>query len=259
VRKAEAAKAEADEALARREAANQKNPGLIIGEEIESWRTRAQTAAAELSQAESNLKLAQLNLRDAYVHAPASGTIQTRTVQTGEYIQPGKVLTTLIRREPLLLRFQVPEADAARIRTGTDVRFTVQGMKQDFSAGVTHVAGSADPATRMVPVTARIGDPRRKVLRPGAFAEVRVPIGAVVDAPVIPQTAIRPSDRGFLTYVVEDGTARERVVTLGMRTPDGRVEVRSGLAPGETLVVRGAESLREGAPVQIVPSEKAKS
>jgi membrane fusion protein, multidrug efflux system len=66
---------------------------------------------------------------------------------------------------------------------------------------------------------------------------------------VIPQTAVRPSERGFLAYVVRGGVAQERVLTLGMRTVDGRVEVTSGVEPGEILVVRGAEALRDGAAV----------
>jgi multidrug efflux system membrane fusion protein len=251
VKKAEAAKIDAEAALSRRETANLKNPGLIIGEEIETWRTRVQTATAELSQAQSTLDLARLNLRDAFVRAPASGTIQTRTIQTGEYVQPGKVLTTLIRREPLLLRFQVPEQDSDRLRPGITVRFSVQGIMREFQAVITHVAGSADPASRMVPVTARINDPQRQLLRPGSFAEVRVPVGATVEAPVIPQTAIRPSERGFLAYVVENDVAKERILALGMRTADGQVEVRSGIKSGEVLVIRGAESLRDGAPVQV--------
>jgi multidrug efflux system membrane fusion protein len=101
----------------------------------------------------------------------------------------------------------------------------------------------------MVVVTARIDDPGRAVLRPGQFAEVVVPVDRA-ERPVVPETAIRPSERGFLAYVVEADTARVRILKLGMRTADGRVEVREGLAPGETLVVRGAEALRDGAAVR---------
>jgi RND family efflux transporter MFP subunit len=107
----------------------------------------------------------------------------------------------------------------------------------------------------MVEVTARIDDPARGDLRPGAFAQITVPVGDNAKAPVIPQTAVRPSARGFLAYVVEDGAAKERVLTLGMRTTDGLVEVRSGLAAGEQLVVRGAEALRDGAAVKIAAPE----
>jgi multidrug efflux system membrane fusion protein len=250
VEKAKAAGADAAAGLARREEAERKNPGLIVGEEIETWRTRVQTSAAELSQAQAALDLAELNLRDAYVRAPVAGTIQTRTIATGEYVQPGRVLATLIRREPLLLRFQVPAQDSGRLRLGMTARFAVQGSGQQFTAAITHIAGTADPQSRMVPVTARVNDPRRQALRPGAFAEVQIPVGETIEAPVIRQTAIRPSERGFLAYVVEGDVARERVVELGMRTADGLIEVRSGIKPGETVVVRGAESLRDGAPVR---------
>lgn len=254
--KSEAAKVDAEASLARREAVNEKNPGLIIGEEIETFRTRVQTASAELSQARAALEMAELNLRDAFVRAPVVGTIQTRTVQTGEYVQPGKVLATLIRREPLLLRFRLPEPDSAELRPGMRARFTVRGSRREYSAVLTHVAGSADPASRMVAVTAEVRDPNRKELRPGSFAEVRVPLEVSKETPVIPQTAIRPSERGFLAFVVEEGVARERVLTLGMRTAEGRVEVREGVRPGEVLVIRGAEALREGAPVRIDSGKK---
>lgn len=249
--KAEAAKADAESGLTRREGVNARNPGLIPGEELETWRTKVRTATAEAAQARAALDLAELNLRDAFVRAPVSGVIQTRTVQTGQYVQPGAILTTLVRREPLLLRFSVPEQDAAQLRPGLPARFSVRGGEREYSARITSVAETADETSRMVAVTAEVDDPDRAALRPGAFAQVTVPIGASTESPVIPQTAVRPSERGFLAYVVEGDVAKSRVLTLGLRTADGQVEVRDGLRPGELLVVRGAEALYEGAPVQV--------
>jgi len=249
--KALAAKAEAEAGLRRRESVNQKNPALVKEEDLDAWRTRVQTAEAEVAQARSALELAELNLREAFARAPVPGTIQSRNVQTGQYVQPGTVLATLVRREPLLLRFQVPAPEAARMRPGMHARFSVGERGESYSAEITHVAASANEASRMVPVTGRVDDPKRFRLRPGAFAQVTVPIGGASDAPVIPQTAVRPSERGFLAYVIEGGVAKERVLTLGMRTADGRVEVTSGVRPGESLVVRGAEALRDGAAVVV--------
>jgi multidrug efflux pump subunit AcrA (membrane-fusion protein) len=108
----------------------------------------------------------------------------------------------------------------------------------------------------MVAITARVVEAGRGDLRPGAFAEVEAPVGDATAAPVIPQTAIRPSDRGFLAFVVEGEVARERVLKLGLRTADGQVEVRDGLVAGEQLVVRGAEALRDGAAVAIEPARE---
>jgi RND family efflux transporter MFP subunit len=137
------------------------------------------------------------------------------------------------------------------MRGGSRAFFRVRGDDRERSAATIHVGDAADEATRMVAVTARVEE-ADEGLRPGAFAEVRVPVDGSRPAPVIPQLAVRPSERGFLAYVVEGGVARERVLQLGLRTADGLVEVRSGLRGGEDLVVRGAEALRDGAAVRVV-------
>lgn len=248
--KAKAAKEEAAAGAARRAEANEKSPGLIRGEEIDAWRTKARSAEAEAIAAQVALEQAELNLADAYVRAPIDGILETRTVQTGQYVQVGTVLATLVRRDPLLLKFQVPEPDAARLSVGGTARFRLRGDAEPHHAKITHVASAADPTSRMVQVTAQIEGDDKDDLRPGAFAEVTVPIGEQA-SPVVPVTAVRPSERGFLAFVVNGTTAQERVLTLGLRTADGMVEVREGITPGEQVVVRGAEALKDGATVRI--------
>ena len=130
--KAIAAKGDAEAGLKRRETVDRQNPGLIPGEEIEAWRTKVLVAAAEMAQAGAALDQAQLNLHDAYVRAPVAGVVQTRTVQTGQYVQPGTVLATLVRRDPLLLRFQATEQDAVRLQPGMKAFFRVRDSGQEY-------------------------------------------------------------------------------------------------------------------------------
>jgi multidrug efflux system membrane fusion protein len=249
--KAQAGKADAEAGLKRRETVTTQNPGLIPGEEVETWRTKVLTAASDVAEKRSALNQAKLNLREAFVRAPIPGVIQTRTVQTGQYVQTGTVLATLVRRDPLLLRFRVPERDAARIKPGQIARFRVREDNREFTAKVVHVAESADDTSRLVNITANIDDPSDHALRPGSFAEITVPVASGGEAPVIPAAAVRPSERGFLAYVVEGDKAVERILTLGMRSADGRVEVLSGLKGGEQIVVRGSEALSNGVSVRI--------
>jgi multidrug efflux system membrane fusion protein len=249
--KAQAGRGEAEAGYARRQAASAKNPGLIRGEEVETWRTKVQSTAAEVTQAQAALAQAKLNLRDAFVRAPVSGIMQTRTVETGQYVPVGTVLGTLVRRDPLLLRFQVPEQEAGPLQPGITARFNVAEDATQHQARITHVAAAASQTSRMVDVTAHVINANHPQLRPGAFARVVVPIGSSRQAPVIPQTAIRPSERGFLAFTVTNGVAQQRVLQLGMRTADGQVEVKEGLTAGETLVIRGAEALRDGAKVRV--------
>jgi len=252
--KSEASKADAEAGLKRRETVITQTPGLIPGEEVEAWRTKVLVAASEVAQARSALNQAQLNLRDAFVRAPIAGVIQTRTVQTGQYVQTGTVLATLVRRDPLLLRFKVPERDAARIKPGQEARFHVREDSREFTAKVVHVAESADDVSRLVDVTANINDPSDRTLRPGSFAEITVPVSSTREAAVVPVSAVRPSERGFIAFVVEGDKAVERILTLGMRSADGQVEVLSGLNIGEALVIRGSEALQNGVTVRPITS-----
>src|SRR6185312_14531143 len=88
--------------------------------------------------------------------------------------------------------------------------------------------------------------------RPGAFCVVAVPVGDAREAIVVPTLAVQPTERGSVVYVIDDkNVARQKVVQLGMHTPDGNVELTSGVAPGDTIVVRGIEPLSDGAPVKV--------
>ena len=256
LQRAQASAQDARKGLQRRE---KMGPDIAAGEEIDTFRAKVATGVAEVAQAKAALDLAQLNRRDARVRVNAAGVIQTRKVATGQYVQPGTVLATLIRRDPLMLRFAVAEQDAGRLRIGQTAHFRVGGFPAAFEATVSYIAMTADETSRLVQVQARINNPPDD-LRPGVFADVDVPVTPPAPAPVVPQTAVRPSEKGFLAFTIETNArgepkARQHVLTLGMRTRDGQVEVRAGLNPGERLVIRGAEALKEGSSVKIVANK----
>jgi RND family efflux transporter MFP subunit len=250
--KAEASQKDSEGQVTRREGAMSAHPGLIPGEELDTYRTKTVTAQADTDVAKENLKTAQLNLRDSAVRAPMDGVIQTRTVETGQYVNAGTVMATILRQEPMLLRFNVEPQDAPRIKSGMEADFTMRETQQSFSAKITLVSGAADPTTHMVQVTGEVAaDAKKYWLRPGAFCDVTVDIGDARMSPIIPRGAMRATDHGYVVYVAADNdVVAEKVVQIGMSTKDGWVEIRDGLKDGEWIVVHGGDALSAGARVK---------
>jgi multidrug efflux system membrane fusion protein len=265
--KAEAMQVDASGSLSRRESVNRENPGLVREEDLQAARARVATTLAERDLARAALQVAELDLADALVRSPVAGVLQSRPIQTGQYVQPGTELATLLRRDPLLVRCRIPQMDATRLATGHRLRFRVDESGADYGAVITHLGAGADPTTRLVDLTAHVDDPQQAKLIPGSFARVTIAVQSQ-ESVVVPAAAIRPSERGFLAYVVrgkeDDERAEERVLSLGLRTADGQVEIRKGLTPGERLIVLGAEGLSDDARITVqrlpVPgAEKAAS
>jgi membrane fusion protein, multidrug efflux system len=241
---AERAKSE----LARREALAREQ--LVSAEEINRAQGEADRLIAEADATRAARDLAAQNVRRSRVSAPRAGVINTKTIETGAYIRSGTVLATIVDTSRLRLRFRVSEGESLRARTGQPVSFKVQSLGQtEFPATIYHVGEVADPSTRQVEVLAWVKNPG--VLKPGFFAEVSLASESRKAATVVPESAVQASEQGFVSYVVKDGKAEVRPIKIGLRTGTGVVEILSGLAPGDTVVVEGSDRLANGVPVQV--------
>jgi multidrug efflux system membrane fusion protein len=245
---AELGRAQAD--LARRESLAKSQ--LLSTEELTRSRGEYARLEAAVEVAKAAYELALQDQRRAEVRPPITGVINTRTVDTGQFIRTGTVLATIVDVSRLRLRFKVSEGESLRAREGGRVGFGVAPLgPREFGARIYHVGRVADPATRQVEVLAWV-DPAPE-LKPGFFAEVTLEGEKKEGALVIPESAVQASERGFVTYVVDDKrTARMRPVGLGLRTGTGVVEILSGLAKGEVVVSEGSDRLADGMPVEPV-------
>jgi membrane fusion protein, multidrug efflux system len=255
--KAVATEKSAELAYQRRLTAQKESPGVVAGEEVEEKQTAVTTAKADIDAAKEALETAQLDLKESSVTSPIKGVVQSRTVQQGQYLQPGAVLATLIQRFPMLLRAEVSEADAPRLHPGMEANVTLRESKMKYTAKLTLIAGAADDTTRMVPITAEFDVDEKTEhtgrLRKGAFCQVSIPVGAAHDAIIVPSLAIAPTEAGYVVYIVDPkgGTVHQVVVETGMHTSDGGIELTRGVTAGQTMVVRGIEPLSEGAPIVV--------
>jgi membrane fusion protein, multidrug efflux system len=227
---------------------------LVAVEELNRARLEAERLEADAASSKASWEIAEQAERRSQVRAPRGGEISTRSVDTGQFVQVGNVLATLVDLKRLRLRFKVSDSESLKSKEGQAVAFKVASLGDaEFTARVYHVGDVADPGTRQVEILAWVDNPG--VLKPGFFAEVTLATETHAGAVVVPEGAVQASERGFVVYVVDGGKAVERPVTLGLRTGEGAVEILSGAKPGDVIVTEGSDRLTNGIAVQAVDAD----
>ncbi len=223
--------------------------------------TRNASSEADLEQAEANarsaraqLELQQVRLDRTVVRAPFAGVVGQRLVSLGDYVTTGTRLTTLQTVDPQRATFQVPERYAERLEEGQRVTFRVASVNRDFEGVVDFVDPVVELPARTITVKARVPN-RGRDLKPGMFIEVRLATETRPQAVLVPEDAILSLQSANYVWQVNGGTANRVEVGLGVRIP-GFVEMRSGIAAGDTVVVGGLERLAPGAPVAATVVER---
>lgn len=216
---------------------------LISPEDFEAARTRFETAKAQLDGSE-------IQLRYTRVTAPFGGLVIERHVQFAQQVTPGSTMFRLSDFEPLLCPIQVPERELGRLRVGQPGYLTVEAWPDErFAAKVQRIRPVVEAATGTVKVTLEV-DAKDK-LRPGMFARVFLQAETHENVLVIPKSALSLESIGDTVFVVGDGRAERREVTLGFAEGD-RVEVAAGLSDGERVVTIGQDGLSDGTPIQVL-------
>ena len=213
------------------------------------------SSTADLEQAEASARSAQaeydlqrIRLDRTTVRAPFAGVVGQRYVSLGDYVTTSTKLASLHTVNPQRAAFQVPERFARQLRPGQHVSFRVAAIAgRDFTGEVDFVDPVVQLPGRTILVKARVPNPAR-LLQPGMFIEARLVTAVRPQAVVVPEDAVVPAEGSSFVWVVADGKADRRKVTLGVRTP-GFVEVMDGVKSGEQVVTGGLELLAPGAPV----------
>jgi len=242
--KAQVARLEAERDLAQQELARTRE--LLARNASSAADLERAEASARSAQAQLDLQLIRLDR--TVVRAPFAGVAGARQVSLGDYVTTATRLTSLQSVDPQRAAFTVPERYAQRLAPGQRVTFTVAAIPdRNFAGTVDFVDPVVQLPARTITIKARVPNGQR-LLRPGMFIEAELATEVRPGAVVIPEQAVLPiADEDFV-WVVVDGKATRRRVTLGVRTP-GTVEIRDGVAAGESVVTGGIERLFEGAAV----------
>ncbi len=242
--RARVAAAQADLALA--ESRYKRSEELVARNFIS--RQALDEARANLDILRARLRQEQVLLDKTVIRAPFSGIAGLRQVSAGAYVGKGDDLVRVDALGTLKLEVPVPETYLPLVRVGQPITLSVDALPgQTFSGKVHAIDPMVDPASRNVRVRARIANPKGQ-LKPGMFARATADLGGKTSAILLPEQVIVTRPDGNHVFMAVDGKAELRKVTLGKREP-GRVEIVSGVAAGETVILDGQIKLRPGVPV----------
>ena len=239
------------------ERARKLGPGIMSASTVEQRETAAKTARALLAAAKNALSVAQaerdsraaerleLQVRIARteVTSPVYGVVSRRTARVGQTVAfSGEPMFRIIKDGALDLEAEVPEQSLVRLAMGMPAKLRLPGVETEVDAKVRLVNEEVDKASRTGKVRIALSDASHA--RPGAFASGEVDL-ARRDGVGAPSSALRRDGDLARVLVVRDGRVEERRVTAGIVEGD-EVEIRKGVAEGETLVARAAAFLRPG-------------
>lgn len=257
-REMDVARTQHESALARYQTA-QVDLGLygdrvrVAEAQLESEQSAVRVAQADLRRREADLALAKKKLGDATLRAPIAGAVARRHLNPGQYAPENTAVFTIVQSDPLKFTGTVTEQAALEVRPGQVVRLGADaGAGREFTGRVTRVSPSVDVASRTMLLEAEIPN-REGLLKPGLFARATVVLREDRNVAFVPETAVSYFAGLTRVFVVADGTARERTVTLGVRR-EGLIEVVKGLAPGEQVATSGLAQLQDGAAITVAPA-----
>lgn len=247
---AQLAAAEAQLELARRTA--QRSDTLRAQEIVtvaEYERDQAALAAARATRDQLRLRVGYATIR-----APATGVVLEKRVEAGDVVGAQTRLFTIGDVSPMVVRVPLSERDVTGLRTGDVVDVALDALPERTLGGqVRRIFPAADSITRLVPVEVALTGPGTQQARPGFMARVTFRLSPRTGVLLVPSSALLENPSGSALFVVEEGKASLRQVQRGI-TFQGSVEVVSGIAAGDSVVVVGNTQLRDGSTVRVVPS-----
>jgi RND family efflux transporter MFP subunit len=211
-------------------------------------------ARAAVQQAQANVDAIKLQQADAVIYAPVSGVVATRAASTGALVGPQAPIATLVS-DAVEVAVPVEEARLAGIKPGQPVTLAAAAYPGEALGGtVVAVAPAGDPRSRAFTARIRPDDAAAGRLRPGMSVQASIATEERAAVPVVPRDALLQKEGKAAVFVVgPDNTVTLRPVRLGLMA-DRLAEIAEGLAPGEQVVVVGADDLRDGQRVAPVPA-----
>lgn len=207
------------------------------------------TAESTYAQAEATAAVAAKRYRRAAIRAPFDGVLADRFVELGQLVGPGQVVARVLDPYTLKLVAYLTEEQVGWVPVGAPASVRLGDDGDVVTGRVAWVGFEADRQTGKFKVEIELPNPELR-LRSGVIGRARLGKNTLEGVLTIPRDAIVSGPAGETAYVVHNRRAVARLLTLGA-DQGVMVQVLKGLAPGDSLVVRGQREVREGSLVAV--------
>ena len=228
--------------------------------DYDSAKAQLDSAQASVAGVHSQLKEAQLSLKDSILTAPMDGVLLQRKIEVGTLANPGTVAFVLGNLSVVKVIFGVPDSLLPQLKIGAPLTITTESLHgTEFAGQVSAISPAADTRSRVFNVEVTVPNPKH-ALKAGMIASLEVnAIKPQEPVAVVPISAImraRTQSDQYAVFVVEEQTdkqiARSRIVKLG-ETLGNTIVVREGISVGEYVITTGATLALDGQAVQVIP------
>jgi HlyD family secretion protein len=208
-------------------------------------------ALAQVEAAKAQLQSAQAQLAYTEIRSPIGGVIADRPVYQGDIAAAGAPLFTVVDVSRAVARVNVPQQDATAVRVGDSATIRLDDGHTGVPGKVVVVSPATDPGATTMQVWVEANNASRN-LKLGATVHVTIVTATLENATLVPPAAILPGQGGApVVMAVTDSTAHIRKVEIGAKEAD-KVQILSGVSPGEQVISVGGLGLEDNAKVRIV-------
>lgn len=212
---------------------------------FESALQTAKNLRASIQASEASAKLADRQLRDTDIRAPFDGYVEKRLVNLGELVKTQMPVMTVVRMDPLKVMAEIPERMAPWISTGQPVELRVDAYPdKKFTGKLSRISPTVNTSTRAFPFEALVPNADAS-LKPGTFARVHIETGRLDETVTVSYAALQYRYGVNRVFVVDGDKLVVRELKVGERLGD-RIEILSGVSPGEQVAITDVEKLADG-------------
>lgn len=208
----------------------------------------------QLTAAKAKLSSINHNSSKSKVYAPVSGTIESKTVDTGDYLRVGDPIVQIVSKQTLRAHLPFPEKFGPQLKPGLTVRLKTPTSNETIESTINELKPQIAEGNRTIDVIADVTN--AKGWQPGATVTGTVVLGKLPATIMVPEQSLVLRPAGEVVYVVRDSIAHQAVVKTGIRQ-NGYIEIISGLDANEVVVVDGAGFLTDNTPVKIDKNDAA--